>query len=113
LTGVTAGQQDAALSQAAFAAPVNKLLGPIKGQFGYYVLDVIKITPATQKTLAQASATIKTTLSGQLTTAAQNAVDAHAKQDWRKQTTCRKLYAMADCNGYKAPKTATATTAAP
>jgi foldase protein PrsA len=123
LTGVTAGQQDAALSQAAFAATVNKLLGPIKGQFGYYVLEVIKITPATQRSLAQSSALIKQTLATKLTTAAQTAVDTHAKKDWFKQTTCRSLYAMADCDGYKAPKTtstsssaagaAGATTAAP
>ena len=112
LTGVTAGQQDAALSKAAFAAPANKLLGPIKGQFGYYVLDVIKITPATQKSLAQSTALIKQTLSQQLTTASQNAVDAHAKKDWFKKTTCRKLYAMADCPGYKAPKAAATTGAA-
>jgi hypothetical protein len=38
-------------------------------------------------------------------TAAQTAVDAHAKKDWFKQTTCRSPYAMADCSGYKAPKT--------
>ena len=112
LTGVTAGQQDAALSTAAFAAPVNKLLGPIKGQFGYYVLEVIKIVPATQKTLAQASAAIKQTLTSQLTTAAQTAVDNHAKKDWLKQTTCRAQYAMADCNGYKAPKTSSTSSAA-
>ncbi len=37
LNGVTAGQQDSALSKAAFAAPVNKLIGPVKSQFGYYV----------------------------------------------------------------------------
>jgi foldase protein PrsA len=112
LTGVTAGQQDAALSQAAFAAPLNKLLGPIKGQFGYYVLEVIKITPATQHSLAQSSALIKQTLSSQLTTNAQTAVDNHAKTDWLKQTTCRSLYAMADCSGYKAPKTTTSSSAA-
>jgi foldase protein PrsA len=111
LTGVTAGQQDAALSQAAFAAPVNTLTGPIKGQFGYYILDVVKIVPATQKTLAQTSASIKQTLTGQLSTAAQTAVDNHAKKDWLSKTTCRALYTMADCKGYKAPKTAT--TAAP
>ena len=52
LTDVTAGQQDAALSKAAFAAPVNKVIGPVKGQFGYYVLEVIKIKPATQTSLA-------------------------------------------------------------
>jgi foldase protein PrsA len=111
LTSVTSGQQDAALNQAAFAAPVNKLIGPIKGQFGTYVFEVTKITPATQKTLAESSAAIKTTLAGQLQTAAQTAVDNHAKKDWFSQTQCRALYAMADCKGYKAPKT-TATTPA-
>jgi foldase protein PrsA len=113
LTGVTANGQDAALSQAAFAAPVNKLVGPVKGQFGYYVIQVIKITPSTQKTLAQSTAQIKQTLTTQNQTAAQNAVDAHAKKDWFNQTTCRAQYAMADCKGYKAPKTSSTSTAAP
>jgi foldase protein PrsA len=105
LTGVTAGQQDSTLSKAAFAAPANKLIGPVKSQFGYYVVRVTKITPATQRTLAQSSALIKKTLQSQLTTQAQTAVDNSAKKDWLKKTSCRKLYAMADCNGYKAPKT--------
>jgi foldase protein PrsA len=108
LTNVTAGQQDASLSKAAFAAPVNKLIGPIKGQFGYYVLQVTKITPATQKSLATSTALIKQTLTGQLQQAAQTAVDASAKKQWLSKTTCRSLYAMADCKGYKAPKTSTA-----
>jgi foldase protein PrsA len=112
LTGVTAGQQDSALSTAAFAAPVNKLLGPVKGQFGYYVLEVIKVVPATHKTLAQSSAQIKTTLTTQLQTASQTAVDNHAKKDWLKKTTCRAAYAMADCTGYKAPKTTSTPAAA-
>ena len=43
LNGVTAGQQDSALSKAAFAAPLNKLMGPVKGQFGYYVFEVTKV----------------------------------------------------------------------
>jgi foldase protein PrsA len=107
LNGVTKGQQDAALNQAAFAASVNQLIGPVKGQFGYYVLEVTKITPATLRTLAQSSPTIKQTLTTAQQTAAQKAVDDHAKSDWFKQTTCRALYAMADCSGYKAPKAAT------
>lgn len=114
LTGVTAGQQDAALSKAAFAAPVNKLLGPIKGQFGYYVLEVTKITPATQRSLAQSTPLIKQTLSNQLQTQAQTAIDQHAAKDWKGQTKCKAQYAMADCSGYKAPKSSTSsTTAAP
>jgi hypothetical protein len=34
-------------------------------------------------------------------------VDNKAKKDWLSQTTCRGPYAMADCKGFKAPKTAT------
>ena len=107
LTGVTQGQQDAALTKAAFAAPVNQLIGPIKGQFGYYVVEVTKVTPATHKTLAEATKTIKSQLTTTQSQTAQTAVANQAKKDWLSQTTCRAEYAMADCKGYKAPKTAT------
>jgi foldase protein PrsA len=107
LNGVTKGQQDAALTTAAFAAPLNKLEGPVKAQFGYYILEVTKITAATQRSLAQSTALIKQTLTSQLATSAQTAVDNQAKKDWLKKTTCKKLYSMADCNGYKAPKATT------
>jgi foldase protein PrsA len=110
LNGVSKGQEDAALSTAAFAAPANKLLGPVKGQFGYYVFEVTKITPGTQQTLAQASALIKQQLTSQDSTSAQTAVDNTAKKHWLNQTTCRPAYAMADCKGYKAPKSATTST---
>ena len=107
LTGVTQGQQDAALTTAAFAAPANKLIGPVKGQFGYYVVEVTGIKPATHKSLQQSEATIKQQLTSQESQTAQTAVANQAKKDWLSQTTCRTGYAMADCKGYKAPKTAT------
>jgi foldase protein PrsA len=110
LKGVTKQQEDTALASASFSAPVNKLLGPIKGQFGYYVFEVTKITPATQQTLAEATPVIKQQLSSQSQTSAQTAVDNKAKKDWLSQTTCVAAYAMADCKGYKAPKTATTST---
>jgi foldase protein PrsA len=111
LTGVTQGNQDAALGTAAFIATQGHLVGPIKGQFGYYVLEVTKITPATKRSLAVSTKLIKQTLTTQLQTSAQTAVTNQAKKDWGSQTTCRALYAMADCKGYKAP--ATSSTAAP
>jgi foldase protein PrsA len=110
LSNVTPGQQDAALSKAAFAAPLNKLEGPVKGQFGYYVVQVIKITPATQKTLAQSTKLIKQTLASQLATDAQNAVNSQAEKNWKSKTKCAAPYAMADCSGYKAPKSSSSTT---
>ena len=107
LTGVTKQQADTALANAAFSAPLNKLLGPIKGQFGYYVFEVTHVTPATHQSLAQATSLIRSQLTQQNSQSAQTAVDTQAKKDWLSQTTCRSEYAMADCKGYKAPKTAT------
>ncbi len=112
LSHVTKGQEDVALDRAAFSAPLNKLLGPVKGQFGYYVFEVTKITKATQQTLAQATPGIRQTLTGQQQANAQAAVDKAARQHWLSQTLCRSAYAMADCSGFKAPKTSTATTPA-
>ncbi len=109
LSGVTPGQEEHALDQAAFAASINKLQGPLHGTFGYYIFEVVKIKPATHQTLAQASATIKQLLTSQSSTAAQNAVDKAAKSHWLAKTTCRSGYAMADCKGYKAPKSSTST----
>src|SRR5947209_8745241 len=46
LTGVQKGQQDAALDKAAFVAPTNHLIGPVHGQFGYYLFEVVAIKQA-------------------------------------------------------------------
>jgi foldase protein PrsA len=107
LSGLTKQQMEPALAAVAFSAPVNKVLGPVKGQFGYYVIDVVQITPATHQTLSQVSSKIRQTLIQQQQSNAQAAVESHVKKDWLNQTTCRSQYAMADCKGYKAPKTAT------
>jgi foldase protein PrsA len=113
LTGVTKGQEDQALDAAAFSAPLNKLGGPVKGQFGYYIFEVTKITKSTQQTLPQATALIRQTLTGQQQTAAQAAVDKAARSHWLSQTKCRSAYSMTDCSGYKAPKTSTSTAPTP
>jgi foldase protein PrsA len=110
LSGVTQGSQDTALDTAAFAAPANKLEGPVQGQFGFYIFEVTKITPGTQQSLAQASPQIKQTLMTQLQNSAQTDVENTAKQHWLPKTKCRSAYAMADCSGYKAPKTSTTST---
>jgi foldase protein PrsA len=113
LSGVTKGQEDKALDSAAFSAPANKVLGPVKGQFGYYVFEVTKITKATQQSLAQATPLITQTLTSQQQTNSQTAVDNLVKSHWLSKTTCQKPYAMADCKGFKAPKTSTTTAPAP
>jgi foldase protein PrsA len=113
MQNVSEGTTDKALEKAAFSAPVNKLIGPVKGQFGYYVVEVTKINPATHKSLAQERPQIEQTLKGLQQQTAQTAVDSTAKKHWLSKTTCRSAYSMADCSGYKAPKTSTSTTPTP
>jgi foldase protein PrsA len=113
LVGVTKGQEEQALDTASFSAAVNKVIGPIHGQFGYYVIEVTKITKATKESLAKATPLVRQILSGHAQTSAQTAVDNQAKKQWLKKTTCRSQYAMADCSGYKAPASSSSGTVTP
>ena len=112
LPDVTKGQEEPALSNAAFAAPVNKLEGPIQTTFGYYLVEVSKIIPSTQKSLSQVEKTVKQTLTTQSSSAAQKIVEAAAQKSFKSQTHCKALYSMTDCSGYVAPKTTSTTTPA-
>jgi foldase protein PrsA len=112
LNGVTNGEEEAALNTVAFSAPLNKLEGPVKGTFGYYLVKVTKIKAGTQQTLTKATSLIKQLLTSKYQTAAENKVNATSKKNWGSQTLCSPLFSMADCHGYKKPKTSTSTTAA-
>ena len=88
LPAVAKGQQEKALDDAIFNAKKGELTGPVKTQFGYYVFEVTKVTPASQQTLAQAKATIKQTLASQNQ---QKALDKFVKsfrKRWKAKTDC-------------------------
>ncbi len=111
------GTLDKQLDDAVFSADKNKLLGPIKTQYGYYVFTVTGVTPASQQTLAQAKDTIKQTLQSQNQ---QKALDAFVKDftaRWKAKTECSDQYKTSECkNGPKAtptPTTAGGTAPAP
>jgi len=107
LDDVSQGHEDQALDTAAFSAPLNKVIGPVQGQFGYYVVEVTKINKGSQKSLAQVTSQVRQTLTSQAQASAQNAVDTTATKHWKSKTTCRGPYSMSDCSGYKAPKSST------
>ena len=108
LPAVAKGQQEKALDTAIFKAKKGELVGPVKTQFGYYVFDVTKITPASQQSLAQAKETIKQTLASENQ---QKALDKFVKsfrKRWKEKTDCREGYRTADCkNAPKATPTPT------
>jgi foldase protein PrsA len=104
LLAVAKGQQEKALDDAVFKAPKGKLQGPVKTQFGYYLFDVSKITPASQQTLTQATPTIKQLLQSQNQ---QKALDDFVKdfqKRWKDKTNCRHGFVTQDCKNAPKPK---------
>jgi foldase protein PrsA len=105
LAGVVKGQEEKALDTAVFAAKKGVLSGPVKTPFGYYIFEVQKITPGSQQTLKQAEASIKSQLTATQQQAALSKFVKDFKKKWMGKTECRAGYVVADCKGYKAPKT--------
>ncbi len=114
LNGITPNEEEAAVNKAIFGSPMNKIVGPVKGIFGWYVLEVTGQTPATHESLAKATPTIKSTLQSTAQTAAEAKVNALVKKNWHSQTTCRDTYNIVNvCSNYVKPKTTTTPTTTP
>lgn len=95
--GVTEGQFEKALDKAVFSAKKGALVGPIKTQFGYYLVEVTKITKAKQQTLQEASATIKQTLTAERQQAAFDKFQKEFTEKWKDKTKCQDLYMVDLC----------------
>ncbi len=106
---VIKGSQEKSLDAAIFSTSPNKLSGPIKTPFGYYVFEVKSIKPGNQQSLAQVKATIKQTLISTQEQAALSKFVKEFKKKWTAKTDCRAGYVVVDCKQYKAPKTKTGT----
>ena len=112
LPGVAQGQQEKAFDDAIFSAKKGALTGPVKTQFGWYVFDVNKVTPASQQTLAQATPTIKQTLGTQNQQKALSSFVTDFRKRWKDKTDCRDGFQTSDCkNGPAATATPTPTAA--
>lgn len=77
--------------------------GPLKGRFGYFVFKVLKISPARQQTLAQASHAIRQLLTVDRQAAAAEAFDAGLRAKSKPQTTCRRGFVVNLCAGTPEP----------
>jgi foldase protein PrsA len=102
LRAVSEGQQEKPFNDAIFGAPKNKIEGPVKTQFGWYVFRVEKVTKASQQTLDESKETIRKLLVSQRE---QKALDAFVKsfrQDYKDETHCADDYRVVECDN--APK---------
>jgi foldase protein PrsA len=102
------GTLEKQLDEAVFKAAKGKLSGPVKTQFGFYVFEVTKVTPASQQTLEQAKETIRQTLQSQNQQKALEAFSKDYSKRWKKKTDCRDGYVVQQCKqGPKATPTPT------
>jgi foldase protein PrsA len=105
LKDVVPGEEEKALDTAIFGASKNVLGGPVKTPFGYYIYEVVSVTAGNQEPLSKVKTTIKEQL---IATGQQSALSKFVKEfkkKWTAKTECRSGYSVvADCKGYKAPK---------
>lgn len=111
LLGVARGQQDRALDSASFSARRGVLVGPIRGQFGWYLVEVTNITPGRQSSLADSRDQIRQLLSS---TAGQRKLQRFGTDFQRRfvaLTVCRAGYVV-DMVCKNAPRARTPTSTA-
>src|SRR5262245_4738964 len=98
LPSVAKGQQEKSLDDAVFNAKKGQLVGPVKTQFGWYVFEVEKVSPASQQSLDQSKDTIRNLLRSQRQ---QKALDDFIKDfraEYRGKTQCSDDYKIAECD---------------
>jgi parvulin-like peptidyl-prolyl isomerase len=99
--GVTKGQSDPAVDQQIFTAAQGALLGPIKASTGdYYLIQVVKVSPATTAPLDKVSSQIKQ----QLSQGVQQEIATNFQTDfidkWTSRTFCAKGFVMERCSNF-------------
>jgi foldase protein PrsA len=107
LPAVSKGQNEKALDEAIFGARKGEIEGPVKTQFGWYVFEVRKVTPASQQSLEESKETIRNLLRSQ---GQQKALDSFIKdfrENYKDDTECADDYRVAECKN--APKESTET----
>jgi foldase protein PrsA len=114
---IEGGKSFASVAKAVSIDPTSKAKGgllpeSIKGaqeKNGYYVYEVLSIKPSQQSSYATVKNAIKQMLATQQQQGALSKFIKNFKKKWQGKTECRSGYMVADCKGYKAPKTATGT----
>ena len=107
LPAVAEGQQEKAFDDAIFSAEQGELTGPVKTQFGWYVFEVTKVTPASQQTLDEAKETIRSLLRSEREQKALDSFIEKFQDKYRDETQCADDYIVEDCDNASDEETAT------
>ncbi len=104
--GVSKGQSEPALDDQVFNAQVGQLVGPFKGENGFYVIEVEKITPASTTPLnAQTTQQIRQQLGSAKQQQTAQDFQTEFTDKWRARTFCAKSFLNPRCANYTTPVT--------
>jgi foldase protein PrsA len=102
LLDVSEGELEKAFGAAIFKARKGALTGPVRTPFGYYVFEVTKVQPPTERSLQQAEPAVKQLLASERRQKALDSFVEEFQEKWRARTECRAEYLTQDCkNGPK------------
>ena len=82
-------------------------MGPFKGQAGYYLIEVDKITPASVTPLSKVQTQIQQQLAQGLQQEKVSQVQASITAKWTSRTFCADGYVVQQCSNFTPPSTAT------
>ena len=107
-SGVAKGQSEPALDKQVFSAPTGQLVGPFKGQSGWYLIEVQAVHPARTEPFTR----VQSQIQQQLQSAAQQQIVQNFQTDfankWTTRTFCASAYVIDRCENFSPPSTATA-----
>lgn len=105
--GVTKGQSETALDEQLFSASEGALIGPIKGEKTYYLIQVDTITPATTTPLSKVASQVRQQLSQGLQQEIANDFQTEFTDKWSERSFCASGYVTDQCANFIPPDTCT------
>jgi foldase protein PrsA len=83
-------------------APLDALMGPVKGIVDYYLFEVKRALPATHQPFAEVESSIASQLAEEARNRALAGFIAGWRRRWRARTDCRAGYVVQQCRQYHA-----------
>jgi parvulin-like peptidyl-prolyl isomerase len=99
--GITEEFLKGPLKAAIFDSPTGELVGPVKFEKNWVLVEVVKLTPEKVKTLPEVKSQIESTLGQQTQQEALSEFVAEFGSKWQTRTTCADDFLMEKCGNYK------------
>ncbi|MHB1808882.1 MAG: peptidylprolyl isomerase [Solirubrobacteraceae bacterium] len=100
LDGLERDPHEPKLSALVFSAKPNRLVGPVKARYGYYLFEVTRVEPVRQQSLRAVEAQIEKAIMAPRELAAAKRFGARFRRKWRQRTLCRPGYVVELCRGF-------------